>query len=192
MNQLSFQRPLLVLMDRSFDLATPLHHTWTYQALAHDLLNLKLNRIDMTVSTSSNNVINAAAQESKAYDLLSTDKFWRQQKGNPFPNVAESIQEELEKYKQTETEMQKLKKQIVGDGDENEESMNHLFSNTNKLTAAVSSLPELLEMKRLLDMHTNIATALLENIKKRKLDIFFETEEKVMSKMSLVRRFDLI
>ena len=32
------QRPLLILLDRNMDLATPLHHTWTYQALAHDVL----------------------------------------------------------------------------------------------------------------------------------------------------------
>jgi len=42
--QLSFSRPVLVLMDRQFDLATPLHHTWTYQALAHDVLKYNLNR----------------------------------------------------------------------------------------------------------------------------------------------------
>ncbi|XP_006108302.2 sec1 family domain-containing protein 1-like [Myotis lucifugus] len=36
--QFSFQRPLLVLVDRNIDLATPLHHTWTYQALVHDVL----------------------------------------------------------------------------------------------------------------------------------------------------------
>ena len=34
----SFNRPLLIILDRHIDLATPLHHTWTYQALAHDLL----------------------------------------------------------------------------------------------------------------------------------------------------------
>ena len=32
----SFSRPLLVILDRDIDLATPLHHTWTYQALVHD------------------------------------------------------------------------------------------------------------------------------------------------------------
>ena len=36
--QFSFQRPLLVVLDRNVDLATPFHHTWTYQALAHDVL----------------------------------------------------------------------------------------------------------------------------------------------------------
>lgn len=34
----SFTRPLLVILDRTVDLATPLHHTWTYQALTHDVL----------------------------------------------------------------------------------------------------------------------------------------------------------
>lgn len=29
----SFQRPLLIILDRNVDMATPLHHTWTYQVL---------------------------------------------------------------------------------------------------------------------------------------------------------------
>ena len=33
----SFTRPLLVILDRNMDLATALHHTWTYQALVHDV-----------------------------------------------------------------------------------------------------------------------------------------------------------
>ena len=90
--QLSFQRPLLILLDRNFDLATPLHHTWTYQALMHDLLDFKLNRIEIEKTSAG------TSRESKTYDLLNTDKFWKQQKGNTFPVVAESIQEEIEKY----------------------------------------------------------------------------------------------
>lgn len=41
----NFQRPLLIVLDRNVDMATPLHHTWTYQALAHDLLDMALNRV---------------------------------------------------------------------------------------------------------------------------------------------------
>ena len=56
-----------------------------------------------------------------------------------------------------------------------------MFNSTSKLTTAVSSLPELLEMKRQLDMHTNIATALLDIIKVWKTNnllllIFFRKE----------------
>lgn len=180
-SQLSFQRPLLILLDRSFDLATPLHHTWTYQALMHDLYDLKMNKVE--ISSNQTNSVNGSSQPSKkSYLLLNSDKFWKQQKGNTFPVVAESIAEELEKYKQYENELKSLKDTIGEDNISNEEAT---FNNTNKLTSAVSSLPELLEMKRILDMHTNIATSLLDVIKKRKLDVFFETEEKLMGKQTL-------
>lgn len=49
----NFQRPLVIILDRNVDMATPLHHTWTYQALAHDLLNLALNRVVIEESVSS-------------------------------------------------------------------------------------------------------------------------------------------
>jgi hypothetical protein len=62
--------------------------------------------------------------------------------------------------------------------------MTLLTDTTEKLTSTVSSLPELLEKKRLIDMHTNIATAVLENIKNRKLDEYFELEEKLMGRQS--------
>ena len=49
----------------------------------------------------------------------------------------------------------------------------------------ISSLPILLEKKRLIDMHTSLATAILDQIKLRKLDLFFELEEKILSKQTL-------
>jgi len=78
-----------------------------------------------------------------------------------------------------------------------------MSDNTAKLTSAVNTLPQLLEKKRLIDMHTTIATgtilkklklkkiltrvfaAILNHIKARKLDSFFEVEEKVMGKVAL-------
>jgi hypothetical protein len=112
--QLSFQRPVLILLDRNFDLATPLHHTWTYQALIHDVFDLKLNRVDLETSTQSTGSSSSAiANQRKTYDLLNTDKLWKQQKGNPFPTVAESIQSELEKFKQYDGQIKNLKDSIV-------------------------------------------------------------------------------
>lgn len=105
--QMSFQRPLLVLVDRNFDLSTPLHHTWTYQALLHDAFDIHLNRIDLPGSGPG------LASATKKYDLLATDKFWRQLKGQAFPSVAESIQGELDRFKQCEGEIKNLKDTIV-------------------------------------------------------------------------------
>ncbi|XP_054154326.1 sec1 family domain-containing protein 1-like [Oppia nitens] len=180
---LTFQRPLLVILDRNMDMTTPLHHTWTYQALAHDVLDLKLNQVRIDESADPN----AKQRKStvKTYDLNPNDKFWETNKGNPFPHVAEAVQEELEAYRSSEEEVKRLKSEMGLDGNIADEAISLLSDNTAKLTSAVSSLPELLEKKRLIDLHTTIATAILDHIKSRKLDIYFEIEEKIMSKAVL-------
>ncbi len=120
-SQLSFQRPLLILLDRNMDLATPLHHTWTYQALMHDVFNMSLNKLEIRPESATRDAATgmsaaearAVAAQVKVYDLSSKDQLWRQQKGNPFPVVAESIQEELEKYKHYDEEIKNLKDTYV-------------------------------------------------------------------------------
>lgn len=195
--QFSFQRPLLVVLDRNMDMATPLHHTWTYQALAHDVLGLSLNRVTLeeavAPSLSSEHVGAKPRKKTKTFDLTQADKFWQQHKGSPFPTVAEAVQEELEAYRAQEDEVKKLKAAMGLEGDRTDEAITMLSDNTAKLTSAVSSLPELLERKRLIDMHTSIATAILEHIKARKLDLYFETEEKLLGRQALDRSLlDLI
>jgi hypothetical protein len=37
----SLQRPVLVILDRSIDFGILLHHSWTYQAMIHDLFDMK-------------------------------------------------------------------------------------------------------------------------------------------------------
>ncbi|XP_067654708.1 sec1 family domain-containing protein 1-like [Haliotis asinina] len=184
--QFSFQRPLLVVLDRNLDLATMLHHTWTYQALCHDVLDFKLNRVEIEETSEARSAAGSPRpmKKKKTYDLSNADKFWETEKGSPFPTVAEAVQEELDVYRTQEDEVKKLKAAMGLEG-EDDSAISMLSDNTAKLTSAVSSLPELLEKKRLIDMHTNIATALLDQIKVRKLDIYFESEEKMMSKSVL-------
>lgn len=180
---LSFQRPLLVVLDRNMDMATPLHHTWTYQAMAHDVLDLKLNQVRVEENDKATGGAKPKRGAVKTFDLNNSDKFWQQHKGSPFPQVAEAVQEELETYRSQEDEVKRLKTSMGLDG--NEEAVALLSDNTTKLTNAVSSLPELLEKKRVIDMHTTIATSVLDHIKNRKLDNYFEIEEKIMSKAVL-------
>ncbi|XP_057715607.1 sec1 family domain-containing protein 1 [Corythoichthys intestinalis] len=185
--QFSFQRPLFVLADRNVDMATPLHHTWTYQALIHDVMEFHLNRVMLEEGAGSEASPAGARPKKKSrrtYDLTAADKFWQRHKGSPFPEVAESVQEELDTYRAQEDEVKRLKS-IMGLEGEDEGAISMLSDNTAKLTSAVSSLPELLEKKRLIDLHTNVATAVLDHIKSRKLDVYFEYEEKLMSKSTL-------
>eukprot|EP00096_Caligus_rogercresseyi_P009495 TRINITY_DN3238_c0_g1_i2.p1 TRINITY_DN3238_c0_g1~~TRINITY_DN3238_c0_g1_i2.p1 ORF type:complete len:503 (-),score=165.64 TRINITY_DN3238_c0_g1_i2:55-1563(-) len=176
--QYSFCRPVLIILDRQIDLATSLHHTWTYQALAHDVLNYAMNKVSISEKSSSE----GGPSKTRVCSLDPNDAFWNSHKGTPFPQVAEKIQEDLEEYKSREDQIKKMKHEM---GVEEEDL---LSGNTEKLTSAMSSLPELLEKKRLIDMHTSIATCILDHIKQRKLDVFFELEEKIMSRVSLSER----
>ena len=63
-----------MILDRHIDLATPLHHTWTYQALVHDVLELQLNRVTLPPAGLEGGV-------AKTYDLLPSDRFWETHKG---------------------------------------------------------------------------------------------------------------
>ncbi|XP_020618263.1 sec1 family domain-containing protein 1-like [Orbicella faveolata] len=158
-------------------------------------INLHLNRVVVKESTPNNpepadpHHRHPKQAKVKSYDLSVMDKFWGLHKGSPFPTVAESIQKELDEYRASEEEVKRLKN-VMGIDESNEEAMGELMADsTAKLTSAVSSLPELLEKKRLIDMHTTIATALLDHIKSGKLDVYFETEEKIMSKATLVSNY---
>jgi hypothetical protein len=70
--------------------------------------------------------------------------------------------------------------------DEDEEGRS-VLAQTRGLGTLITSLPELQEWKRLLDMHTNIALALLDQINKRALDKFFALEEVILLKSNPVR-----
>ena len=56
-----------------------------------------------------------------------------------------------------------------------------LGESTAKLSSAVENLPQILEKKRKIDSHVNIATSLLDQIKNRNLDEFYRIKGKPYS-----------
>ena len=164
-------RPILAIFDRNYDFTASLQHAWHYEPLVHDVLHMKLNRVDVKPDK---NAVGADAK-TKSYALDDSDDFWRKYKDAQFPKVAESVEVELAEYKRAIAEVNAASASATNSaGDDADDQTG---ASTAKLTKAVESLPKLQEHKKLIDKHTNIATALLKEIKHRGLDEYFSIEE---------------
>lgn len=90
-------------MDRNEDLASSLHHPSTYQALVDDMLKIQMNRVKVTVKTSSgangsdgNGSNGPGRTVEKTYDLdVTSDKFFETHAGSLFPDAIDANEEEM-------------------------------------------------------------------------------------------------
>lgn len=178
-----FQRPLLVLCERSLDVSAMVQHAWSYSALCHDLLDLKLNRITILQepSAAESGGGGGGPKRPKSYDLDATDAFWSEHMGSAFQTVASDVDAKLSEYRAAMEQINSSSKLDASDA-------NSLNSTTRALASFVDTqLPELQEKKRLIDAHMNIATELLAHIRSRSIDSYFAIEEAVMEGRALSR-----
>ncbi|WMV51679.1 hypothetical protein MTR67_045064 [Solanum verrucosum] len=162
----SFQRPVLCLFDRNFELSVAIQHDFRYRPLVHDVLGLRLNRLNVQEDKGG----------MKSYELDRSDPFWMANWTLEFPEVAVKIESQLGKYKK---DVEEVNKRTGGSGG-TEFDGTDLVGNTKHLMNAVNSLPELTERKQVIDKHTNIATSLLGEIKERSLDSYAKKESDML------------
>mmetsp|Transcript_26619 Transcript_26619/g.63079 ORF Transcript_26619/g.63079 Transcript_26619/m.63079 type:complete len:636 (+) Transcript_26619:478-2385(+) len=171
----SMSRPLLVLFDRNFELTTAVQHCWRYQPLVQDILGLHLNRVDV-LTPAEPSAAKADQPQKKSYDVGEGDFFWTENGAKDFPAVAEEVEIQLGRYKKA---VEAINRRAEA-GEEQVDMDAELEANTKHLMSAVATLPQLTERKRVLDKHTNIATALLGQIKARNVDHFHQLEEDLL------------
>ncbi|KAJ8447429.1 hypothetical protein Cgig2_019423 [Carnegiea gigantea] len=169
----SFQRPVLCLFDRNFELAVGIQHDFRYKPLVHDVLGLRLNRVSVPGEKAG----------MKSFELDASDPFWVANGGLEFPEVAVEIENQLNKYKK---DVDEVNRRTGGSGG-TEFDGTDLIGNTKHLMNAVNSLPELTERKQVIDKHTNIATVLLGEIKERSLDSYAKKEYDMMVRGTIDR-----
>ena len=177
-------RPVLLIVDRNIDISPMLLHGWTYQSLVHDVLKMHLNRISVQTPVDDSNP--SRGNRNQNYDLSAKDFFWAKNASVPFPQVAEDIDAELTRYKEDAAEITRKTGTTSL-----EDLQNDTSADAARLKAAITQLPELRERKSTLDMHMTIATALLQGIKDRQLDNYFQIEESI-TKQTKTQILDLI
>lgn len=87
----AYERPVLMILDRDIDLSVMVAHSWTYQALVHDLLDMKYNRVSVEVTENDKT-------EMANYDFDESDQFWTENAGKLFPGVAMEITQRVKEY----------------------------------------------------------------------------------------------
>lgn len=170
-NKSSLHRPLLVILDRTADLVTPVQHTSTYQALVDDMLNHNANRVEFEVANESGGRNNKTT--AKKFDLdPDEDAFYSKHKFHPFPEAIENNGVDLQ---EVTTKEQAIRSKATGQ-DMNMAADPMAGSAATDLATAVDSLPALLAHKKQLEVHTSILQAVMNQVAARDVPQFFELE----------------
>lgn len=171
------QRLVLILFDRNIDLAAMFSHSWIYQCLVADVFKLESNTI--TIETEKD-----GKKTKTQYDLEPKDFFWNANAQLPFPDAVDNADTELKNYKEKAEELTR------GAGAQNLEDLdNH---KDDLLQQTVNQLPELTARKNIIDMHMNVLLALLNELKAKGLDSFFEIEQSLSDPKSRQRFLDVL
>uniref|UniRef100_A0A6B2KZW3 Uncharacterized protein n=1 Tax=Arcella intermedia TaxID=1963864 RepID=A0A6B2KZW3_9EUKA len=168
----SFQRPVLIILDRNVDLTVMMSHAWSYKASVHDLLSMHNNTV----------VLNKKEGGTSKYSLDPTEPFWNENGSIPFYQVAVSVKQKVD-----ELEAKIKDNNLVGNSEQD-----LMGSELEEVTRKLDLLPEINKQKEIMEMHGKIALSLLENVNTRGLDVLFRLEEGVMARSALQKKKDIL
>lgn len=168
MRSSSLERPLLILTDREVDFNVMLHHTWSYQALVHDLFELRLNRVTLPGSAAAGS---GDVEKPKTFDIDSSDTLWAEYGYRAFPEAAVAISDAFQEYSARKAQLDQ------GSTESWTESGPNTAAGVQSALLTLNAVPEMVVKKKSIDMHTNIAHAVVAEITSRGLDKLYETED---------------
>ncbi|KAL0221135.1 hypothetical protein RCL1_000989 [Eukaryota sp. TZLM3-RCL] len=158
----SVVRPLMILVDRKSDVATPLSHSWNYHSLLNELIDSgKIELKDLTKIE-----YKTAQNQSKMIVLDDSDPIFDKNCAKVLPDVTEEVQKTLEDYQN----------QAKTQDDQVDDSENFA-----KLSKVVGSLGELTRVKTSIDAHTTLGHLILNELQIRSLDQFIDVEKELLN-----------
>eukprot|EP00753_Platysulcus_tardus_P007840 PLAT15505.2.p1 GENE.PLAT15505.2~~PLAT15505.2.p1 ORF type:complete len:929 (-),score=487.23 PLAT15505.2:123-2909(-) len=164
----SFSRPLLIILERNIDLAVCLRHTTSYQALLHDLLQLRNNRL----------TLERGGKTTQLQLDSREDAFWAESAGRLFPDAISMHSEQLKQVQDKEAEIRAHTRDAP---EGSEESKSEADVSPSSLMTALDSLPVVLEQRKVLERHGDILEAAFSAVAEREVATFLELEGSITS-----------
>jgi len=155
--------PLVLILDRACDPVTPLLTQWTYQAMVHDLLGIRNNRVDL----SGKEVVTKVPQDQKQVVLSSQqDEFFKKEMYNNYGDLGIEI------------------KNLVDDFQE-ASKMNHNIQSIEDMQRFVENYPEFRSKQGNVSKHVTLMTELSRLVEEGQLMTSSELEQEVACNGSL-------
>merc|ERR1711934_41082 len=155
--------PLVLVLDRTSDPVTPLLTQWTYQAMVHDLLGIRNNRVDLSSSAIKTKV----PQDQKQVVLSSQqDAFFGKEMYNNYGDLGIEI------------------KNLVDDFQE-ASKMNHNIQSIEDMQRFVENYPEFRSKQGNVSKHVTLMTELSRMVEECQLMTTSEIEQEVACNSTL-------
>ncbi|KAJ2124276.1 syntaxin binding protein 1 [Coemansia sp. RSA 720] len=159
---------VVIVLDRSVDLYSPLLREFTYQALVHDLIDLdRGNKYTYNIESTDGQPQSAEAELSEQKDPI-----WKQLRHWNISEVSQTLADQFEKLLKDNFGIQAAKQ--VGKK-----------LTVHEMKAVLSELPEFKRLQQSYSLHIDLASKCLEIINRNSLAILSDFEQELVTGRSM-------
>lgn len=159
--------PLLLILDRGDDPVTPLLNQWTYQAMVHELLEIKDNKVDLR------NFIKVPKDQQEVVLSSEQDTFFKANMFENFGDLGMNIKRMVDEFQQKAKSNQNI--QTLED-----------------MAKFVDNYPEYKKMHGNVSKHVTMVTELSRIVDERKLMSLSHTEQDLACNAGQVAAFEAV
>lgn len=146
--------PLLLILDRRDDPVTPLLNQWTYQAMVHELIGIKDNKVDLR------NIGKLPKDQQEVVLSSEQDSFFKANMYENFGDIGMNIKRMVDEFQQIAKSNQNI--QTIED-----------------MAKFVDNYPEYRRMHGSVSKHVTLVTEMSRIVEERKLMLVSQTEQEL-------------